>query len=188
VEYKSFEKIASRLVDEDDQRPVWKRLLGHSYQRQGDILLAQGNHDRALTAYADYLSLVEPLARADRDNNNYHNDVSIGHARLGDVFLRIGRVDEALENYQSYLERARTLAKKVPVHALWQRNWAIAHQRLGDALLTRNEPDKALDHFRACVAIPVKHPIVDQTNPDPRHVMQHCGQRIEQIASRVKQP
>jgi tetratricopeptide (TPR) repeat protein len=188
AEYKAFEKIASRLVDEDDQRPAWKQLLGRSFQRQGDILLAQGNHDRALTAYADYLSLVEPLARADRDNNNYHNDVSIGHARLGDVFMRIGRGDEALDNYQSYLERARTLAKKVPVHALWQRNWAIAHQRLGDALLTRNQPDKALDHFRACVAIPVKHPIVDQTNPEPRHVIAHCGQRIEQIASGMKQP
>ncbi len=188
VEYKAFQKIASRLVDEDDQRLVWKRLLGHAYQRQGDILLAQGKLEPAVTAYADYLSLVEPLARADRDNNNYHNDVSIGHARLGDVFMRVDRVDEAFENYESYLERSRMLAKKVPVHALWQRNWAIAHQRLGDALLARNEPDKALEHFRACVAISVKHPVVDEANPEPRHVIQHCGQRIEQIAARLKQP
>jgi hypothetical protein len=55
-------------------------------------------------------------------------------------------------------------------------------------VLTRNQPDKALDHFRACLEIPVKYPVVEEANPEPRHVIQHCGQRIEQIASRGKQP
>ena len=168
---------------------VWKRLLGRSLSAPGRYPAgARQAHESRRDRVADYLSLVEPLARANRDNNNYHNDVSIGHARLSDVFMRVGRADEALENYGSYLERARTLAKKVPVHALWQRNWAIAHQRLGDALLARNQPDKALEHFRACVTIPVKHPVVDEANPEPRHVIQHCRQRIEQIAARLKQP
>lgn len=186
VEYKAFEKIAARLVDEDEQRPIWKRLLGHSRQRQGDILLAQGKHDDALDAYREHLSLVEPLARGDRDNHNYANDVSIGHAKLGDVLVRLGRAGEAFKHYEIYLERARTLAQKVPVHALWQRNWAIAHQRLGEALLVRNEPESARNQFQACLRIPVKHPVVDEANPEPRDVIRHCRRRVEEIEVRAR--
>jgi len=188
AEYKTYERIAARLANEDEGRATWKRQLALSRQRQGDILLRQGNPNDALDAYGEYFVLVKALAAGDAANQTYDTDVSIGHAKLGDALLRKGLVDEALKHYRVYLERAEQLAKKAPMNALWQRNWAMAHQRLGEALLAQNDPLRALAQFGACRDIPVKHPAVDETNAEPRDVVQHCGKRIDQIEQETRRP
>ena len=116
VEYKAFEKIASRLVDEDDRRPVWKRLLGHAYQRQGDVLLAQGKLQPALTAYADYLSLVG-AARPRRPRQQQLLTTTYRSDTRGSGTCSCGWTAPMRRSRTTgvYLERASTLAKKVPV-------------------------------------------------------------------------
>lgn len=188
AEYQAYERIAARLAREDEGSKTWKRQLALSRQRQGDIFLRRGEHDGAFAAFGEYFALVKPLAEGDAANQTFHNDLSIAHATMGDVLLKKGLVDEALGHYRVYLERAEQLAGKARIHALWQRNWAIAHQRVGEALLSQNDPVQALVHFRACRDIPVKHPAVDETVAEPRHVSQHCSSRIEQIEKETRRP
>ena len=74
-----------------------------SYNKIGDVLVAQGKLDEALKSYRDSLAIVERLAASDRSNTGWQRDLSVSYNKIGDVLVAQGKLDEALKSYRDSL-------------------------------------------------------------------------------------
>jgi hypothetical protein len=73
----------------------WQRDLSVSYDRVGDVQVAQGNLPEALKSFRDGLGIRERLAKADPENSGWQRDLSVSHQRLGHLYLSIGQPEQA---------------------------------------------------------------------------------------------
>jgi hypothetical protein len=94
-----------------------------SYEKAGDILVAQGDLGGALTSYRDSLAIAERLAQSDPDNAGWQRDLSVSHAKLA---LCLKDADpsgaiESLENGHAIMMRLLMLS---PDNAIWRRDAA----------------------------------------------------------------
>ena len=76
-----------RLAKADPGNAGWQRDLSVSYDKVGDVLVAQGNLPEALKSYRDGLAIGERLAKADPGNAGWQRDLSVslrqGRRRAG---------------------------------------------------------------------------------------------------------
>ena len=96
--YRDSLAITERLAKADPSNTGWQRDLSVSYNKIGDVLVAQGKLDEALTAYRDSLAIAERLRQADPGNAGWQRDLSVSYDRVGDVLVAQGKLDEALES------------------------------------------------------------------------------------------
>ena len=61
-----------------------------SYDRVGDVLVAQGNFPEALKTFREGLAIRERLAAADPGNAGWQRDLSVSYDRVGTFWLRRG--------------------------------------------------------------------------------------------------
>ena len=97
--------------------PSWQRDLAVSYDKVGDVLVAQGNLAEALKAYQDSLAIRDRLAKADPGNAGWQRDLSVSYDKIGDVLVAQGNLAEALKSYQDSLAITDRLAKADPGNA-----------------------------------------------------------------------
>jgi tetratricopeptide (TPR) repeat protein len=98
--------------------------LSVSYDRVGDVLVAQGNLPEALKSYRDGLAIADRLAKADPGNAGWQRDLSVSYAKLADVSKRSGETATALDMLQqgrAIIVRLTTLS---PDNAVWKRDLA----------------------------------------------------------------
>ncbi len=76
-----------------------QRELSVSHDRVGDVLVAQGQLEQALTAYTASRTIRERLAEQDPHNAEWQRDLSISHNRVGDVLVAQGQLEQALTAY-----------------------------------------------------------------------------------------
>ena len=62
--------IAERLAKADPQNAGWQRDLSVSYDKVGDVLVAQGQLEGALKAFRDGLAIRDGSAKADPANTH----------------------------------------------------------------------------------------------------------------------
>ena len=139
----------------DPANAGWQRHLLVSFIKVGDVLVAQGKGDEALTAYRDSLAIAERLARADPANAGWQRDLSVSFDRVGDVLVAQGKGDEALTAYRDSLAIRERLARADPANAGWQGDLAASHGKLGLLHAALRDPATARQHFitgRAIVA------------------------------------
>src|SRR5262245_27458769 len=74
--------IRERLAEADPNNALWQRDLSASYNKVGDVLVAQGKLAEALTSFRDSLAIRERLAEADPSNAERQWDVVVSHSRL----------------------------------------------------------------------------------------------------------
>src|SRR5258706_9460279 len=86
--------IFERLAASDRSNTGWQRDLSVSYDRIGDVLVAQGKLDEALKSYRDSLAIHERLAASDRSNTGWQRDLSVSYDRVGDVLVAQGKLDD----------------------------------------------------------------------------------------------
>ena len=71
-----------------------------SYNKVGDVLVAQGNLAEALKAYRDGLRIAERLAKADPQNAVWQADLASSHGKLGQLYVRLGDKAEARRMFE----------------------------------------------------------------------------------------
>ena len=81
-----------------------------SYNKIGDVLVAQGNLAEALTSFRDGLAIRDRLAQADPGNAGWQRDLSVSYNKIGDVLKAQGNLAEAL-----------TSATGSPSESVWPR-------------------------------------------------------------------
>ena len=102
------------LAATDRSNTEWQRDLSVSYDKVGDVLMAQGKLDEALKAYRDGLAIRERLAATDRSNTEWQRDLSVSYDKVGDVLVAQGKLDEALKAYRDGLAIRERLAATDP--------------------------------------------------------------------------
>jgi len=111
-----------RLAKADPNNAGWQRELTVSYNKVGDVLVAQGNLTEALKSFRDGLAIVERLAQADPNNAGWQRDLTVSYNKVGDVLAAQGNLTQALKSFSDVLAIRDRLAKADPNNAGWQRD------------------------------------------------------------------
>ncbi len=124
-----------------------QRDLSVSYNKTGDVLVAQGDLTTALSRYGSGLEIRARLAKSDPGNAQWQRDLSVSYERTGDVLVAQGDLTTALSRYGSCLEIADRLAKSDPGNAQWQRDLSVSYDRIGDVLVAQGDLTTALSRY-----------------------------------------
>jgi hypothetical protein len=81
--------ICKRLAEQDKTNSDWQLSLSSSYQKVGDVLLAQGNLESALERYRDDFAIIEKLARQDPTNAEWQTAAALNRYCIGKVLIRL---------------------------------------------------------------------------------------------------
>ena len=84
-------KISERLAASDPANAAWQRDLSSSFNKLGDLAVAQGNLPAAARHFAADLKIRERLAASDPANAAWQRDLSVSFNQLGD--LAVAQVD-----------------------------------------------------------------------------------------------
>jgi hypothetical protein len=96
--------IRDRLAQADPGNAGWQRDLSVSYDRVGDVLVAQGNLPEALKSFRDGLAIADRLAQADPGNAGWQRDLIVSCAKLAGI-------DQT--GAPTFLARAQQIAKQM---------------------------------------------------------------------------
>src|SRR6266849_3393650 len=143
--YRGGEASARRAHDERD--------LSVSYNKIGDVLVAQGNLAEALKSFRDGLAIRERLAQSDAGRAGWQRDLSVSYSKIGDVLVAQGNLAEALKSFRDGLAIRERLAQSDPGNAGWQRDLSVSYNKIGDVLVAQGNLAEALKSFRDGLAI-----------------------------------
>ena len=77
------------LAEQDKSNAGWQRDLSVSYEKVGDVLVAQGDLAGALKNYRDEFAITEKLASQDPTNAAWQNNAAWSRYRVAQVLIRI---------------------------------------------------------------------------------------------------
>ena len=126
-----------------------QRELSVSYNRIGDVLVAQGNLTAALKSFRASLTIRERLAKADAGNAGWQSDLAVSFSRIGEVLVARGNLEEALKSFRASHDIIERLAKADVGNAGWQSDLAVSYNRIGDVFVAQGNLAAALKRFRA---------------------------------------
>ena len=107
--------------------PQWQRDLSVSYDKVGDVLVAQGKLDEALKAYRDGLAIARAPRRRRSQQYQWQRDLSVSYDKVGDVLVAQGKLDEALKAYRDSLAIRERLAAADRSNTQWQRDLSVSY-------------------------------------------------------------
>jgi len=85
-----------------------------SFEKVGDVLVAQGTLPEALKSYRDSLAIRDRLGKIDPGNAGWQRDLAISFAKVGSVLLRQQHPDEARPALVAGREIIVGLMKRLP--------------------------------------------------------------------------
>ena len=124
-----------------------------SYNKIGDVQVAQGNLPAALTSYQAGLAIRDRLAKSDPGNADWQRDLSLSYEKVGDVQVAQGNLPAALASYQASLAIFDRLAKSDPGNGGWQRDLSVSYGKIGNVQVAQGNLPAALTSFQAGLAI-----------------------------------
>ncbi len=83
----------------------WQRDLSVSFNKVGDVQVAQGDLAGALKSYRDSLAIADRLAASDPGNAGWQRDLSVSYVSLASIFEKQGHREEAIDEF----EKARVI-------------------------------------------------------------------------------
>ena len=150
-------RLSSRLAiadfaKADPNNAGWQRDLSVSYDRVGDVLVAQGNLPEALKSYQGSLAIADRLAKADPNNAGWQRDLSVSYNKVGDVLVAQGNLPEALKSTRA-ASRFETGSPR-PTRTT-RAGSAISRSPIqgGDVLVAQGNLPEALKSYQGSLAI-----------------------------------
>jgi hypothetical protein len=122
--YRKAEAAARRSGDERD--------LSVSFEKVGNVQVAQGDLAGALKSYRDGLAIIDRLATSDSGNAGWQRDLSVSHAKLAGVFRKEGQLPEALQSLQQGRHIMAYLTELSPDNAVWKSDLAWFDAQMAD--------------------------------------------------------
>ncbi|MBV8968710.1 MAG: tetratricopeptide repeat protein [Verrucomicrobia bacterium] len=105
--YQQNLKIGQILVEQDKSNADWQRALSVSYNRVGEVLVAQGKLQEALEAYQQSLASFKRLAEQDKSNAGWPRDLIVSLYKVGTTTAKIGANDNVAQA-KGFFERLLT--------------------------------------------------------------------------------
>ncbi len=122
-------------------------------QQIGDIRMAQGDLDGALTSFWRSLRQGEELVARDPNSADWLFRVGQSHFWVGNTLWRQGELDGALEQMRAYLRLSLQVAEMEPERDDYLLEVGFGHNNVGDVLARRGRPEQATEHFEQALAI-----------------------------------
>ena len=116
-----------------------------SYNKIGDVLVAQGDGAGALAAYRKGLGIREALAARDPANTEWQRDLSVSYEKIGDVLVAQGDGAGALAAYRKGLAIREELTARDPANTDWQRDLIVSLVKVGMTTGEKVYTSRALD-------------------------------------------
>ena len=142
----------------DSRNAVWQRNLSVSYDKIGEVLVAQGNPGEALNFFREGLAAGERLAKADATNAGWQRDLWMSYNKVGDMLLHQGLLAEALKSFGNGLGIGARLVAANCNNAEWQADLQFSIVRisgLAESLILARDFARALEaaeliHAKQC--------------------------------------
>ncbi len=115
---------------------------------QGDIVMAQGRLERALSFYEAAAKIAEEMIEADKEDLNVKRNRQVSLNRVGDVLVAMGDLNGAKDAYSKGIEIAKELVESNPEFLTWQRDLSVSDERMGNVLKAQGNFDEALVHHQ----------------------------------------
>ena len=139
--YRDSLAIAERLAAADRSNTGWQRDLSVSYDKIGDVLVAQGKLDEALKS----LPRQPRHSRAPgRRRSQQHRVAARSVGVVQQDRRRAGGAGQARRGAQGLPRRPRhrrAPGRRRPRNAGWQRDLSVSYDRIGDVLVAQGELD-----------------------------------------------
>ena len=165
-DYDKARRLALHLTALDPGNTQWQRDLSVSYNKLGNVAVAQGKLDDAARAYGDGLAIHKKLAASDPGNTQWQRDLSVSFNKLGDVAVAQGRLDDAARAYGDGLAIHKKLAASDPGNTEWQRDLSVSFDRLGNVAVAQGTLDEAARAYGDALAIRKKLAARDPGNTE----------------------
>ena len=102
----------------------FQRELSVSYEKVGNVLVAQGNLPEALASYQAGLAIMNRLAKADPGNASWQRGLSVTYAKLAIVYLKSQQAVQAREALAAGRDISARLVAQFPDQAQWKQDLA----------------------------------------------------------------
>jgi tetratricopeptide (TPR) repeat protein len=152
-----YRRLVTLKADAPDSREIFWAWLG-----LGDIRVARGDLDAAMSNYRNAQTIAERATKADPDNVEWQRNLSVSYDNVGDLLMEQGESAEALASYRTSLTIAERLAKTDPDNTGWQQDLSVSYDNVGNALVAQGDLTEALTSYRASIAIRER---LTKTNP-----------------------
>jgi predicted negative regulator of RcsB-dependent stress response len=103
-----------------------------SYNKIGDVMVAQGNLPEALQSYQADLAIADRLTQSDPGNAGWQRDLAVSHGNIARVLIQTGEkpgAREAFRKAQAIMQRLTALS---PTNATWKDDLAYITAQLAD--------------------------------------------------------
>ena len=115
---------SDRLAKADPGNAGWQRDLSVSYNKIGEVLVAQGNLPEALKSFRDSLAIRDRLAKADPGNAGWQRDLSVSYAKLANAYRTAGQLPQAREQLTAGRTIIARLTETYPDWSQWKKDLA----------------------------------------------------------------
>jgi tetratricopeptide (TPR) repeat protein len=146
-------EIASALTARAAENARWQHDLAVSYERIGDIQLADGRREPALESYRMNLAIMEKLVASDPGNVEWQGGLAATLRNIALVLQASGRAEDALATNRKSLAIVEKLAAAKPNDQSLQRDLSISYVRIGEILLDMGRREEALESYGRNVEI-----------------------------------
>jgi|GEM_PF-1787691 len=134
---------SQRLHDDDPDNLIWQNDLAVSYNKLGEVALAQGNRQRAGHHFVDAHKLAEKLTQSAPGNTDWLRGLSVSYNRLGNVALTDGNLDQASHLFNEGLMLRNKLAQSDPTNTQWQHDLSASYNNLGNVAVEQGNLEQA---------------------------------------------
>ena len=156
--YEESLKIMRELVRRDFQNSEWRRDLGNSLEKVGNMYEAFGNLEMAFSAYEEGLEIKRSLAKIDPERTEeWRWDLSASLVRAGDKYIDNGEIDhdnieKGFAAYRESLGMRESLIEMNPAQDLYHFDLAVSYSRMALAAEAINDKQGAIDYFHKAMS------------------------------------
>jgi tetratricopeptide (TPR) repeat protein len=116
--------IARRGAKAEPANADWQRDLSVSYNKIGEVELAQGDLKAAVKSYSDALAIRERLARSDPGNADWQRDLWFSYAIVADAYRKSNQTAKARDAFVAGRAIIGNLVEHYPDQAQWKQDLA----------------------------------------------------------------
>jgi serine/threonine-protein kinase len=119
----------------------------------GEVRVAQGRLDKALTTFQESLTLAENLSLRDPLQKEWQVGLGASHFWVGYIAFYQGRTKEAEAPFLRYLDIARRLVEREPKNREFRTELGYAQSNLGSLREKQGDLESALVSFREVLSV-----------------------------------
>ena len=111
-EYEEAHRQAQRLTASDPGNTQWQRDLSVSYNKLGEVAVAQGQLAEAARVYGDSLAIAKKLVASDLSNTLWQRHLYVSHSKMAGLAERQKKPDQARGHWQQAFDVLSAIEKR----------------------------------------------------------------------------